>query len=939
MNKLFNKIAALSVGLAMAIGVGVAVGSQRSDAKRVEATSYTELVTYSIVNTKDTTAVTSSATIMGWLHVDSGTSVLDSVNGTPTKVYPGASGGSGTNQWTSDNMLKIGAASSSGSLTFNLKANTSVKKVSVTGYGWKSELVLTVGGTACTAGDFNLANKTNVNAGSTSTIDFELSTAATSTLTFSTNSTAICITAIALYEESGSTTSTMLVKNSAGNQSPFSFNYGSSGMLFYAYESDGTTGITSGVNWSVSNSSILTLDTNFADNHCSVVPGQPGEATLTAEKDGYYTVVSIITVQKGTLSSISVSGSMTNTSYAVNSSWDPSGLIVTATYSTGFTADVTSSSTWTYSPLTPSSTTIVSVTATASYEENSVTKTASSTAQAVTVFAGATYDFRTNFSTYASTWLDQGNSGYITRSGLDGVDDIGGAYAATIDLYKASRQSSTITNMPVFACKQEAGAYMQVLHFTLDVANYKITSVSVTFAQWGSKTPDVALFKGNTVSGTALDTATIGTKNTLSVSNLNGTDFSVGYCDKSTSNVQAGLQSITIGLVEQASFGTLDHITVTSLPTTVYHVGETFDSTGFAVTAFDGSDESTANFKDVTASVTTDLDSPTPFVDGDVPGFDCEVAYSGDGGSDTTSFHVYVYALAEYELVTEAPADWSGEYLIVGTNGDDDLCAMNGGVPMIDDMKNYKVVTSSSNTITTGQELEWKFASYDSGYSIQGKCGKYIGSLTTEANGMLVGDSAYKNTLSISSGNVSIAGTNGYKLVFNTTRDGFRYYTSGTVQLYKLVESSDVSDYADDFLAALQGGQNPVCKADGSTTLATLQSVWKDLADEYDLLSNADKEQFRLGVASEAQDATNVAKALALYDYIAAKYNTRLEGQGLVADFDFMNRNIQPAQSGRISFFNNEANNGNTFAIAVVISIMGVTAVGGYFFLRKRKEK
>ena len=37
MNKLFNKIAALSVGLAMAIGVGVAVGSQRGDVRSVKA--------------------------------------------------------------------------------------------------------------------------------------------------------------------------------------------------------------------------------------------------------------------------------------------------------------------------------------------------------------------------------------------------------------------------------------------------------------------------------------------------------------------------------------------------------------------------------------------------------------------------------------------------------------------------------------------------------------------------------------------------------------------------------------------------------------------------------------------------------------------------------------------------------------------------------------
>ena len=269
--------------------------------------------------------------------------------------------------------------------------------------------------------------------------------------------------------------------------------------------------------------------------------------------------------------------------------------------------------------------------------------------------AESTYDFTANFSTYAGSW-----SGYGTHEGLNGVTDIGGDYASTIDLYYVSKQSGTITDRPVFASKTASGSWAKVLQFTLDESGYKIDSIVITFAQWSSKTPDVALFKGNSASGTALDTATIGTKNTLSASDFNGTVFTIGYCDKNgSSNVQSGLTSIYITLVPLASFGTLDHITITSLPNVVYHVGETFDFTGLAVMAYDGANEGTANFKDVTSSVVTDLDNPSAFVDGDVPGFDCDVSYSGDGGSDTKSFHVYVYALAEYELVESELEDWS----------------------------------------------------------------------------------------------------------------------------------------------------------------------------------------------------------------------------------------------------------------------------------------
>ena len=546
--------------------------------------------------------------------------------------------------------------------------------------------------------------------------------------------------------------------------------------------------------------------------------------------------------------------------------------------------------------------------------------------------AETTYDFTKNFTTYANGW-----SGYGTHEGLSGVEDIGGDYAATIDLYYASKQSGTISDRPVFASKTGSGSWTKVLQFTLNEEGYKIDTITVTFAQWSTKTPDVALFKGNSTSGTAIDTATIGTENTLTASDFNGTTFTIGYCDKSTSsNIQSGLTSIYIALVPLSSFGTLDHITITSLPNVVYHVGETFNATSLSVTAYDGADEATANFKDVTASVETDLDNPTPFVDNDVPGFDCDVQYTGDGGSDITSFHVYVYALAQYELVTTEPTDWSGQYLIVGTNSSSELGAMNGGLDNPDVEGGYKVVTDSEGVIEAGQELEWTIAAVSGGYSVQGKSGKYIGSLTAKNNGMLVSDTALVNTLSISGSNVSIAGTNSYSLSLNTTGDRFRYYSGGTVQLYRL-KSSDVADvYAQLFLDTLQ---NKICEYNETTGEVTtdfdsLKTAWKTLATSYNSdLSSVEKEQFRLGVASET--GTNIEKALALYDHIGRVYNTRLQDSDLT-NYNFMDRSSAQASPRLISNVFSEANTPVT--VVIIISVIGVTALGGFFFLRKRKE-
>ena len=87
-----------------------------------------------------------------------------------------------------------------------------------------------------------------------------------------------------------------------------------------------------------------------------------------------------------TLESISISGSMTMTSYNVGDLWDPSGFTVQATFGHSNNVDVTSQVTWSYNRYT-TSTSVTSVVATASYTWEGVTQTASSSAQNVTVSA------------------------------------------------------------------------------------------------------------------------------------------------------------------------------------------------------------------------------------------------------------------------------------------------------------------------------------------------------------------------------------------------------------------------------------------------------------------------------------------------------------------------------------------------------------------------
>ena len=160
---------------------------------------------------------------------------------------------------------------------------------------------------------------------------------------------------------------------------------------------------------------------------------------------------------------------------------------------------------------------------------------------------------------------------------------------------------------------------------------------------------------------------------------------------------------------------------------------------------------------------------------------------------DTTLYAVYSYVKpnadggnGDYVKVTEAPADWSGEYLIVYEKAN---YIFDGSLSKLDAVKNYKEVTITNGTIAAAEGDPYKFtiAAVNGGYSIQAANGKYIYRDGT-SNGLNEGTTAYAHTISVESGNAKIKSTSGVYLKFNDAQDQlrFRYYASGQkeIQLY-----------------------------------------------------------------------------------------------------------------------------------------------------------
>ena len=162
---------------------------------------------------------------------------------------------------------------------------------------------------------------------------------------------------------------------------------------------------------------------------------------------------------------------------------------------------------------------------------------------------------------------------------------------------------------------------------------------------------------------------------------------------------------------------------------------------------------------------------------------------------------------AEWEKVTSAPADWSGEYLLV-YESNSTAYVWTG----VDAVSCYTQGTISSNKIT-GDFVSLTIATMNGGYSIKvnggTNNGKYIYG-TSGSNKINFGTTANANTLTYESNSTKIV-SNTSVMRYNPQSGNlrFRYFKSTSyssqkaVQLYKKVEQSEGGDETADLADAL----------------------------------------------------------------------------------------------------------------------------------------
>ena len=390
------------------------------------------------------------------------------------------------------------------------------------------------------------------------------------------------------------------------------------------------------------------------------------------------------------------------------------------------------------------------------------------------------------------------------------------------------------------------------------------------------------------------------------------TTITISYGGKSTT------QAITVNAKVVSS------IAVQTLPTkNSYHSGDSFESAGLVVrVTYEGG--STA---DITSGFTISPDTYT-FTDADETAGSktFTVSYSGK----STTFNVTVVGIT-------GPIA-SGRYYIMNSTKAYGLNAVaaTGASPSALDL------SSSDNNMTA---FDFKLVA-DNEYEVTVTIAEtkyYLACTTTAASGsnssIRVNTTSTTSVWHLDSEDVETEGAyhfytvpgsvNRYLSCYNEADwRGYASLSYGNPEVQFVAENSYAESIADSLMTDI------TCN-NGATAPST--SVWGSISTAYGNIPAAMKYEKALltGGTADEESEDVIEQALARYDYIVGKYN---KGQGITAYNDFLGRNPSPIGNSRIISNSIVNNSVNTVAIIVVISMISITAIGGYFYLRKKKE-
>lgn len=259
--------------------------------------------------------------------------------------------------------------------------------------------------------------------------------------------------------------------------------------------------------------------------------------------------------------------------------------------------------------------------------------------------------------------------------------------------------------------------------------------------------------------------------------------------------------------------------------------------------------------------------------------------------------------------------------------------------------KTFKILGATSGTWSAQtQNIEIPLAYQNGTASSEDGATYYSTSVSLTAGSVFkpvnLTDNVYYDYDSLESGTNSVKGT--HIISDGTSNKNMKVVTTAVYEVYvktgsgavwmQLSSQSEAAHYAETFLSAI------TCSSD---SVSFSRDVWNKVGSDttsmeykYSQLTSGAK-SILTSAQADKDSSDPIKQCVARYDRILGKYGY---GTGANDYHDFMGRTPAPISGGAKLVLPTTNNNSNTIAIIVAISLVSVTAIGGYFFIRKRKS-
>ena len=647
-----------------------------------------------------------------------------------------------------------------------------------------------------------------------------------------------------------------------------------------------------------------------------------------------YTPTYNISVSADTLSTVTLSGSMT-TSYNTNDNWDIGSLVVTANYLSGKTLTVTTTATIAY------------------YSDSAMTQAVATPADLgvgnnQTIYVKATYSGVSNTTAYSQTVS-------VTRAPTEQTATINFVNVTLNDsVSQDATDVSIVKGAVTFAWTKTSGqvaanSYLGGYDSHTETRIYTGHHITVTASSNVIKSIEFTGTTGTAHGPSKLSTWTNGT--------LTDSDTTAG-----TATVTASASATSLECTPSAN---------TYLTQAIVH----YYATDVAATGITINGQASSSVS-ITPYQTTRLVASVLPLDATDRTFTWSL-------NPNTEIHGNQIITIDQDGNVEPISEKFGSTVVTATSHDGGFTATC--TVTVERVSYHQAVytptststVTSSGTIPTGSTSTFTCDAYTSSDKVQlgnlhtnftltltGYTGQTIRSilLTMKSN-----QSSGSGSLSVTAGSTTIASIS--NAAFNSSTWNGEWSTSWVLIELDLTEY-DVGNN-ENIVIQITGSANSIFVADvrvqfetteiDNTAVTFAQMILDDITcnslgttapdpedwgilvefwEDGTTITTAGKEVLVEVIAAEyadpQTDAEILAAAMAKYDYIIGKYNKTL---GLTTDYpDFIGRNPSPVGGQRIGLFGTISENTNTVAIIVIISMVSVTAIGGYFFLRKRRE-